>query len=236
MPFDANAFRNDPVTYLGGNQFIAPGATANEKSADVTGSIILPNIAMRLLTMSNQTSLRDFSVTATTPHVATIAAGTFRGYWLPWHSGYAFRISLGSSADYFMTAKMNGCGIIIGGSRTNPLVIHANEDNVSVPAFRPSENIAVEGRRIRNIQSNEYKLAYGTLAAQAIAAGWFGTGTPNVSVIDPEFYLSDTLQTMSVFGVRRNAEWTFYANLHSITKKGFTLEIWPNQPTRLPTA
>ncbi len=55
-----------------------------------------------------------------------------------------------------------------------------------------------------------------------------------MGVIDPEFYLTDNLTSMSVFGIRSGSGWTFYANLHTTTKKGITLEIWPNQPKSLP--
>jgi hypothetical protein len=75
------------------------------------------------------------------------------------------------------------------------------------------------------LNPNEYELSYGTLAAQAIAAGYFGPGTQNVGVIDPEFYLTDNLTSMSVFGIKSGNGWTFYASLHTTTKKGITLDL-----------
>jgi hypothetical protein len=54
-----------------------------------------------------------------------------------------------------------------------------------------------------------------------------------VRVFTPAFYLEDAA-AMVVFGVRRDAEWTFYYNLgvmsqgaRGITTTYFTGELWP---------
>jgi hypothetical protein len=236
MAFNATTFKNGPIAYLGQKKFVTPGTTGSLIGGDVTGSATLPGVDMRITTISNQTSLKNFSVAGDKDYVASMteAAGDFRAYWLPWKSGNAFKITLGGTVDFFITAKMNSCGIIIGGDAATPVVIHANTENVTQPVFDKNADFAALLQAARSTQTNEYKLAYGTLAAQAIAADYFGTGTPNVSVIDPEFYLSDKLQSMSVFGIRSGGSWTFYANLHTVATTGMTIEIWPDQPKKLP--
>ncbi|HZZ77670.1 MAG TPA: hypothetical protein VFE62_04070 [Gemmataceae bacterium] len=236
MAFNAASFKANPITYLGQKQFITPGTTGSLTSTDITGSAQLPGSDMEVKTVSNQTSLKYFSVADGNAYVATMAdsSGDFRAYWLPWRSGYAFKMTLGSTVDVFITAKMNSCGIIIGGPEATPTVIHANTENVTVPVFDKNADIATAMQQARSIQTSEYKLAYGNLAAQAIRADYFGTGKSNVGVIDPEFYLTDKLTSMSVFGIRASGTWTFYANLHTAGKQGITMEIWPTQPKTLP--
>jgi hypothetical protein len=237
MAFNAASFKNNPIGYLGQKKFMSPGTSGSLTSTDITGTATLPNVAdMQIKTINNQTSLKYFSVSDSGDYVAIAndSSGDFRAYWLPWRTGYAFKITLGGAVDYFMTAKMNSCGIIIGGAAGTPVVIHANTNAVTQPVFNLADDPIVVGKQTRSTQSNEYKLSYGTLAAQAIAAGYFGPGTQNVGVIDPEFYLTDNLTSMSVFGIKSGNGWTFYANLHTTTKKGITLEIWPNQPKSLP--
>jgi hypothetical protein len=244
MSFDVTAFKNDPITYLGTRTLVNPGTTAASLTqADITGRTHLGGVGMELITVNNQLSRRDI-VVSDTPHGFSLSlaasgqgAGAFKAYWLPWKSGEAYRIQLGTELDMFITAKMNSCGFIVGGrDRKQPVAIHANEANVTMPDYS-SPNSPAYLKEIRGVQNNEYKLSYGGLAAQAIAAGLFGPSDPkvdqNVGVLDPEFYMTDKLQFASVFGIRSGEGWTFYANITDITNKGTTLELWPDQPKRL---
>ena len=235
MAFDSNSFKTNPITYLGSKQFVTPGSTGSLTDKSITERESLGG--MEVATFNSYTSRKDFAVSSTAPYVATIATGSgFKAYWLPWKSGCAFKMQIDTHCDFFVTAKMNSCGVIIGGDAAKPVIIHANTEDVTVPEFSLDPKVyAAACISARATQINEYKLAYGNFAAEAIGKNWFGTGSPNVSVIDPEYYMNDKLMSMSVFGCQRSGRWTFYANLHIVGNTGKTVEIWPNQPTTLPS-
>jgi len=53
------------------------------------------------------------------------AVGGFNAYYLPWdETGGALYMTLGGAADYFFTAGLSGCSIMISGNPTAPTVYH----------------------------------------------------------------------------------------------------------------
>lgn len=239
MAFNLSSFEANPTIYLGTKQFVTPGTSVDLDHKAIEARQVLGS--MEVATFSNQLSQSDFAVAESSGKYLLTSAdsgGDLHAYWLPWKSGRAYKMKLGQKCTLFITAKMNSCGIIIGGDRSTPVVMHANTEDVTTPDFNPAvDDFTSWGVATRQLQTAEYKLHYGNLAAAAISSGVFGTGSPNVSVVDPEFYLTDRITSMSVFGIRLNGgpHWTFFANLHGVSGAGKTLEIWPKQPTTLPS-
>ncbi len=72
MAFNAASFKNSPIGYLGQKKFMSPGTSGSLSSTDITGTATLPNVSdMEIKTVSNQTSLKYFSVSDSGDYVAT---------------------------------------------------------------------------------------------------------------------------------------------------------------------
>jgi hypothetical protein len=155
------------------------------------------------------------------------AAEKIAAYYLPWNSGEAYAMQLGDTSDYFFTVQLNGCCFMVGGTRSNPLVIHANYDS---PRLQPDLTGLTTQKQKEDAtfshQLNRYKLFYGNMAHELINKNLLDSKLP-ISVFDPAYYLSPTSSSASVFGIRKAGQWTFYYNC----RKGdriVTAELWPN--------
>ena len=237
MAFNLASFKKDPVTYLRQQRFITPGNRSSGET-DVTGRRTVDGFELCTV---NVLSSAGFGVAENSKgNCFDVALGgsTFTGYWLPWNDDKAFQMTVGDRYEVFITAKINSCGIIIGGPEGSPVVIHANAmARISDPpsTFGLAPNLAASiSREHQSNVNNEYKLAYGNLAAKLISDGVFGGGKPNVFVLDPEYYLSAKSGSAGVFGVRNGGTWKFYVNIHCTGNIGKTIEIWPNSPVTLP--
>jgi hypothetical protein len=140
-----------------------------------------------------------------------VAAGDGNCYWLPWGPGKCYIGNLPSGKKYFFTYKINGCGVIIGGTKAQPIVAHANM--VSNRLVTTNDN-----DETTRIQTAVYESFYMGLAAQLQMTGEL-TGS-QVTVYTPREYLSGA-GFGAVFGICPAGEWTFYGN-----SGGKTTKIW----------
>ncbi len=237
MAFNAQSFLADPKTYLGTRRFLTPG-NRSDSSLDISGRSSA--FGMEIITVNNASSFKTYGAndnTQANSYDISPAGDAFTGFWLPWNDDKAFVLHLTDKYSYFITAKMNSCGFIVGEKDGIPVAVHANI-TASVPdppsTFGMGKDEATElGRSHQSNVNAVYKLAYGNLAAKLISDGIFGA-KPNVSVMDPEFYLTAKSGSASVFGVKQSGGWKFFTNIHCVGNKGVTIELWPNQPKTLP--
>lgn len=169
----------------------------------------------------------------TTQKIVVSSDGLANCYWLPWGEGRVYRGQLGRDHEFFFTYTINGCGVIISGTDTQPEVAHANLDSARLTAA------AVEGARrldgkssaalrkqvgkeVARNQALTYEQFYGSLAAKLIDDGEV-TG-PRVEVVTPDQYLIRADAGFgAIFGVQGvGGKWTFYGNWG-----GQTRQVWP---------
>lgn len=146
-------------------------------------------------------------------------------YWLPWGSGKVFMGLVGQSCAHFFTYTINGCGVIIGGTPTKPIVAHANLkskrlDDVAEAASKHPD-IMIGGAMLAEGQALIYEQFYGSLAAELINTGRMSGA--KLTVIAPREYLLESGASFgAIFGIRKGANWEFYGNWAKKTRK-----IWP---------
>ncbi|MEM6754221.1 MAG: hypothetical protein AAF630_14750 [Cyanobacteria bacterium P01_C01_bin.38] len=149
----------------------------------------------------------------------------FKTYFLPWNSGEAYMLELANDANYFLTPQLDGCCVMINGTRQNPTVIHANYNLDDLQ--KEMEDMSLEEFKKQYYTQRLYQYAsfYTKLAAQLLNKNIFDSEAIT-SIFDPEFYLNQA-NSARIFGIRKNDEWTFYYNIKS--NNGFiTKELWPN--------
>lgn len=187
--------------------------------------------------------MRVMSSEAGTYNVEAMGAlqvGSFNAYHLPWASNRTYYMRLAGRYGYFFTAPMNGCAVMIRGSRTEPTVYHANyqldEEAPELRGLSTTNMIARRHERRRDF--------YAQLQAELDPG----------AVFHPDFYLAPNgvaSRISSVFGFceQFTREWTFYYHIIldnqpyinvdrdvvvSHKKPYFiTGELWPNY--RVPT-
>lgn len=72
-------------------------------------------------------------------------------YWVPWNPNSCYSARLGTQADFFFTAAMDGCSLAIS-SGASPVVTHANYKSKTRP------DVASESRTMRHIQQRHADL------------------------------------------------------------------------------
>ena len=174
------------------------------------------------------------SLQGTTQRIEVSAGGmdAKNCYWLPWGEGEIHMGQLGRDHDYFFTYTINGCGVIIGGTDTQPQVAHANLDCARLNAVAqegnkklgPKSSSAVKeavGRKVALDQALIYEQFYGNLAAKLIEKGDLSGG--KITVVTPDQYLIRAGAGFgAVFGVKGlGGAWSFYGNWG-----GKTTKIW----------
>lgn len=143
-------------------------------------------------------------------------------YWLPWRRGSVYLGQLGNKYEYFFTARMNGCGMIIGGTAAQPFVAHANLDS-----DRLTDALTrVRARGLSVKEENEavaaeyaliYEQFYGNLAAKLIHDGLLSGA--RLKVLTPQEYLIEGKAGFAaVFGINTGGAWKFYGNLAKQTR------------------
>lgn len=152
-------------------------------------------------------------------------ATEFNTYFLPWNSGEAYMLKLADDADYFFTPQLNGCCVMINGTRQNPVIIHANYDSERLQIDIEGMSLEEQLKAYRKHQFKQYTRFYGNMAHQLIDDNIFDSQAAP-SIFDPEFYLSHG-GLATVFGIQKNGEWTFYYNLQK-GNSNVTAELWPN--------
>jgi hypothetical protein len=166
----------------------------------------------------------------TTQRIEVATTGAPNCYWLPWGTGKVYMGQLGGNHDYFFTYTINGCGFMIGGTDTQPVVAHANLDSARLETAvmdglkklgnKPTQAVrAFINREVAKDQALTYEQFYGNLAAKLIDDGIL-TG-PRVEVVTPDQYLIRAGAGFgAVFGVKGpSGNWSFYGNWGGQTQK-----------------
>jgi hypothetical protein len=157
------------------------------------------------------------------------STGTANCYWLPWASGKIYLGQLGGSYEYFFTYTINGCGVMIGGTETNPIVGHANLESKRLDAAaekaaafaKDRSKYASAAQEAAKEQALIYDHFYGNLAAQLIHDELMSGA--RLEVVTPQQYLIDAGAGWgAVFGIQAGGRWAFYGNWAQKTRK-----IWP---------
>lgn len=132
-------------------------------------------------------------------------------YLLPWASNTMCVCEVQQKHDLFFTYRLNGCGIIISGGRSNPTVVHGNTKSDSIPV---TTNVGVMSAAYRGIYVG---------MAQALEA--IGIGDPgNRTVFAPGD--NGYIGFAGVWGVKTGGKWDFYANIWG-TAGATVMKIWP---------
>lgn len=139
------------------------------------------------------------------------------GVFLGWKSGQGELMDLSQaskSTDFFATAPMNGCALVVGGSQKGPTLMHANYDSDRLRSSTDHDH-----------QLGVYKDAYGKISQQAVAGGHIPQ--ENLMVFDPSHYLQkgSGVSAVNVFGTKgEDGNWT----LHYSAKKQTTEQVPPS--------
>lgn len=81
-------------------------------------------------------------------------------YWLPYEADKTYEMTLGAEANYFFTAGLSGCCVVVSGDPTEPRVAHVNRTEAGSPRFQAvvakamaaDEAIAERRARVRGEQ------------------------------------------------------------------------------------
>jgi len=137
-------------------------------------------------------------------------------YWLPWAEGRVYLGQLGNKYEYFFTPRMNGCGVIIGGTAAQPFVAHANlESDRLNDALARVIGLGLGKEAEEEATAAEHALIYeqfyGNLAAKLIQNGLLSGA--RLKVLTPQEYLIDAKAGFAaVFGINKGGAWKFYGN------------------------
>ncbi|HET9956473.1 MAG TPA: hypothetical protein VFQ61_18335 [Polyangiaceae bacterium] len=155
------------------------------------------------------------------------------GYYLGWKTDEIHMMSLSPlcGADFFVTAKMNGCCVYVSGTQASPTVIHANTGSAALEDFDDSgyATMAEKTTALFEYQATIYRKIYAKLAARLAEFGHIQTGGP-VTVFDPGNYRLAGGYDARVFGLRRSGNWTFYYSCERSqngAETHVTRELWP---------
>lgn len=141
-------------------------------------------------------------------------------YVLNWAGDKVYYTTLGNQCRVFVTARLNGCGVIIGGDTGAPVVVHANISPANVFPERAVTDDSIQ-REEKGLAWGRY---YAKLAAQLRSTGIFSND--KITVIHPEYYQA-TGSFARVFGVRDPSGWSFYVNMDSGGNRASTKKMWP---------
>jgi hypothetical protein len=221
---DFNSFANDPKTFLGkraitvqGNRLLS-AATLNQKSLAFHGGETVTVVELDANKTVIDVELADEHGKLVI-NVFNDNKGKIPCYYLPWRSGHAYMVQLGAKADFFTTAYMSSCGLLISGASDRPVVIHANcgnSDRIANAAAKPAE-------------IDQYSVLYSNLAGQLISDGTLPAAgkASKLAIFDPAFYMAGkNAGYASVFGVRKSGQWQFFYNIGNKTN-GITGRLWP---------
>lgn len=130
---------------------------------------------------------------------------------LPWAANTMCVCEVQQAHDVFFTYRLNGCGIIISGGRSNPTVVHGNTKSDSIPV---TTDVGVMGAAYRGIYVG---------MAQALEAMGIGDAA-NRTVFAPGDH--GYIGFAGVWGVKTGGKWDFYANIWG-TGGATVVQIWP---------
>src|SRR5262249_13029049 len=100
--------------------------------------------------------LRSWGGDITCLTASTMTSRRTRAVYLPWRNGRGCRMQIDAPNNYefFLPAPLNGCSVIIGGTRAQPIVVHANYDSplLQLPVVNANWTFAQHGAAMRTHQ------------------------------------------------------------------------------------
>ncbi len=136
-------------------------------------------------------------------------------YLLPWGPNRICYTKIQQAHNIFLTHAMNGCGVIIGGDRASPTIVHAN-------AYDTDGLDDLEGEAKAKRRRDLYGGFIGHLQSVGILDdGEVATWYPGSDYIGAK---------SGVFGVRKSGTWIFYGHANK-GNKAETSVIWPAEAT-----
>jgi hypothetical protein len=154
------------------------------------------------------------AVASETGHQITVngARGTGgNAYLLPWAPDTMCVGEVQQAHDLFFTYRLNGCGIIVSGGRSNPTVVHANTKSDAIPVTHDMQAMTAA-----------YRTIYQGMAAHLATLGIVDPPSSRLFVPGDHGYVG----LAAVFGARSGGKWTFYATIGG-TGAAATVQIWP---------
>lgn len=215
--------KGDPKVFLGTKPLIVAGNppmnAANHQQSTVNftgGSVVLKDQTASLSLLDLSIALEHGKYKIYVPAAAGEASSS---YYLPWKEGSAYSITLGADAQFFTTAHMSSCALLIGGTPAAPTVIHANCGNSPRIGTKLSANI------------DSYTSLYNNLLQALVTGGQLPPNSPGATPIamhDPGLYMTGSKAGYTaVIGRRSGGSWSFFYNVNNGVT-GFTGQLWPS--------
>lgn len=210
MPWGLNDFRNRPLQLTRRPQISINGYAANNAPYN---ELVAVNGDNYMILDFGRDSVGNAAVAEGPANQIRVTGtradgGGGNAYLLPWYADRICFTELGQSHDFFFTATVNGCAIMVSGGLCNPYVIHANTKSNQLTALDAPTLIG------------QYQ---GIYHAQAAAMAARGMADPaNLRIFQPGDYMS----LGTVFGVRTAGRWAFYSTAWTETAV-VTRHFWP---------
>lgn len=146
-------------------------------------------------------------------------------YWLPWRGWKAVTGQLHGVCNYFVTANLTGCCVVVSGTTVSPFVTHMN--------CQPGDAglVAYNG----SIQEYNFDMAaaqdqyYGQVTEQLVANNVISD--VGLQMLKPTDYGAKQSEgyavPTSVFGIRTGGHWAIYYNVGKGNGPGITRQLFP---------
>lgn len=243
--FSVERFHKDPISYIGKRNVVTPTLAASLENCKVTClSVPVQKEDNNYVNIIEKCSITELQAPQSRRTVYmrfnergecliegtknAVNAQEVETYYLPWTIGAAYSVRLDDKLDFFTTAKLNACCIMISGTQEAPLVIHANYDPEDGQRLNLGGLSNDEGRKLH---LKQYTRFYGNLAHELVRQKILSEHTN--SIFDPAFYL-DKGSVGTVFGVRKDGKWKFFFTMMKPNKEFVTAELWPVVVGRMP--
>jgi hypothetical protein len=79
-------------------------------------------------------------------------------YWLPYEADKTYEVVLGAAANYFFTAGLSGCSVMVSGDPTAPRVAHINRTETGSPKFQA---VVANNMELEEALAKQHARAYG---------------------------------------------------------------------------
>ncbi len=132
---------------------------------------------------------------------------------LPWGINQVCWLKLSKGPVKFLTAQLSGCGVLIGGDRGSPVVVHANESGENLSQTIHKDGLAMAAKK-REIYDGLIQPL--TEEIKGFTSDYVATWYPGTN------YMGHG----AVFGVYANSTWKIYGHAcHG--NQSTTEQIWP---------
>jgi hypothetical protein len=134
-----------------------------------------------------------------------------RAYYLQWNADQAYAITLGHEAQLFLTAQVDGCGILLLEGPQGLTVIHHNVQVAAVGQSFMQQVFESQANYNNRDRENRFDVRAQTLQALAQHIVAANPGITRGTALDARQYMG-TGHVASVFGVKRGGRWRVYVN------------------------